>query len=77
MVHFGTEDCMKITLQKTVNDNIDNFLDGLYYTTRMQLLAWVIQMPSTNRNHGCQAKNQNDERYPHIQEGPDHPGHIL
>ena len=44
MVHFGlghTGDCMKkVTLQKTVNDNIDNFPDGL----------------STNRNPECQGK---------------------
>ena len=68
---------MKITLQKAVNDNTDNFPDGLYYQTRMQLLARVLQIPATNRNHGCQSKNQNDERHPHIQERPDHPGHIL
>ena len=43
----------------------------------MQLLAWVLQVPSTNKNHGHRGKNQNDERHPHIQERPDHPGHIL
>ena len=59
MVHFGFRnigDCMKITLQKTVNDNIDNFPDALYSQTRMQLLAQVIQVPSTNRNHGHWSK---------------------
>ena len=43
----------------------------------MQLLARVLQVPSTNRNHGSGGKSQNDERHPHIQERPDHPGHIL
>ena len=38
---------MKTTLQKTVNDNIANFPDGLYSQIRMQLLAWVLQVPST------------------------------
>ena len=68
MVHFGlrhTGDCMI------------NFPDGLYSLTRMQLLSWVLQVPTTNRNCRCQGKNQNDERHPHIQEGPDHSGHIL
>ena len=50
MVHFGfgyTGDCMKITLQKKlVNDNIDNFPDGMYYQTRMQLLAWILKVPT-------------------------------
>ena len=73
----GTQKTMKITLQKTVNDNIDNFPDGLYSQTRMQLLVQVLQVPSTNRNHGSGGKSQNDERHPHIQERLDHPGHIL
>ena len=42
---------MKITMQKPVNDNIANFPDGLY--SHVQLLAWVLQVPSTHRNHGC------------------------
>ena len=76
MVHFGfghKGDCMKVT--KTVNDNIDNFPGGLYSPTRTKLLAWVLQVPSTNRNHGSGGKN--DERHPHIQERPYHLGHIL
>ena len=67
---------MKITLQKLLM-TIDNFSDGLFSQTRMQLLAQVLQVPSTNRNHGSQSKNQNVERHPHIQERPYHPGHIL
>ena len=43
----------------------------------MQLLTWVFQVPSTNTNCASGAKSQNDERYPHIQERLDHPGHIL
>ena len=30
-----------------------NFPDGLYSQTRMQLAAWVPQVPATNRNHRC------------------------
>ena len=54
VVHFGlghTGDCMN-NITDTINDNIANFLDGLYSQTRMQLLAWVLQVPSTNRNCG-------------------------
>ena len=43
----------------------------------MQLLAWVLEVPSAYRNCGCGSKNQNNERHTHIQERPDHPGHIL
>ena len=60
-----------------MNDNITTFPDGLYSQTRMQLLAWVLQVPSANRNCGCWSGNQNDVRDPHIEERPDHPGHIL
>ena len=40
-------------ITETVNDNIANFPDGLYFQTRMQLLAWVHQVPATNRNCEC------------------------
>ena len=63
--------------KETVNGNIDNFADGLYSQTRMQLPAWVLQVPSTNRNCESGSKSQNDERHPHIQETLCHPGHIL
>ena len=79
MVHFGLRhrgDCMN-NITETMNDNIANFPDGLHCQTRMQLLAWVLQVPSTNRNCGCQSENQNDQRDPHIRERLDHPGHIL
>ena len=59
MVNFGlrhTGDYMKIILQKTVTDNIDNYPDGLYSQTRMQFLAWAPQVPSTNRNCGSGVK---------------------
>ena len=55
MVHFGfghTGDCMN-NITETMNNSIANFPDGLYSQTRMQLLAWVLQVPATNRNHGC------------------------
>ena len=76
MVHFGLKHCM-LNITETINDNIANFPDGLYTQTRMQLLAWVLQVPATNRNDGCWSTNQDDERHPHIQERLDHPGHIL
>ena len=50
MVHFGcghTGDYMN-SITETMNDNIFNFPDGLYSQTIMQLLAWVLQMPSAN-----------------------------
>ena len=43
----------------------------------MQLRVWVLQVPSTNRNHGSGGKSQNNERHSYIQKRPDHPGHIL
>ena len=55
MVHFGlrsTGDWMNNITKTNMNDNIANFLDGLYCQTRMQLLAWVLQVPATNRNCG-------------------------
>ena len=73
----GTQETTWNNITETVNDNIDTFSDGLYSQTRMQLLAWVLQVPSNNRNHGHQSKNQNDERHPHIHERLDNPGHIL
>ena len=79
MVHFGlrhTGYC-KINITETINDNMANFPDVLYSQTRKQLLVWVLQVPATNRNCGCQGKNQNNERHLHIQERSDHPGHIL
>ena len=34
-------------ITETINDNIDNFPDGLYSQTRMHLLAWVLQVPTS------------------------------
>ena len=79
MIHFGfrhTWDCMN-NITETINENVPNFPDGLFSHTRMQLLAWVLQVPSTNRNFRCWGKNQNDDRHSHIQERPDHTGHIM
>ena len=39
-------------ITETMNDNIDSFPGGLYSQTRMQLLAWVFQVPATNKNCG-------------------------
>ena len=43
-------------ITKTVNDNIANFPDGLYSQTRMQLLAWVLQVPATIETVDVQEK---------------------
>ena len=54
MVHFGlrhTGDYIN-NIAETMNENIANFPDGLYSQTRMQLLAWVLQVHATNRNCG-------------------------
>ena len=56
MVHFGlrhTGDCKNNT-SESVYDNIDNFQDGLYSYARMQLHAYVLQVPFTGRNHGSE-----------------------
>ena len=55
MVHFGlrhTGDCVN-NITETLNDNIAHFPDALYSQTKMELIAWVLQVPATNRNHGC------------------------
>ena len=79
MVHSGlrhTGGCMN-NITETINDNIANIPDGLYSQTRMQLQAWVLQVPTARGNCGHWSINQDNEKHPHIQERPDHPGHIL
>ena len=35
----------------------------------MQLPQWVLQVPSSIRNHGCGSQSKNHERDPHVLEG--------
>ena len=39
-------------ITKTMNENIANFLDGLYSETRVQLPAWIFSMVATIANCG-------------------------
>ena len=43
----------------------------------MQLHAWVLQVPFTRRNCGCEGKSQNDDRHTYLQERLHHPGHVM